>query len=89
MRAVHHSPAYVLEMRGRWRIVVPVRGKLAPKICPAEFATRAGAEAWLRSEEGALTVSLTRAGASSGRGRRPDEPAGGDATGGSAEEPRV
>ena len=89
MRAVHHSPAYVLEMRGRWRIVVPVRGKLAPKICAAEFATRAGAETWLRSEEGTLAVSLTRAGASPRSGRCPDEPAGGDATGGSAGEPRV
>jgi hypothetical protein len=64
MRAVHHSPPYVLQIRGRWRIVVPIRGKLSPKICEVEFATRASAEAWLRSEEGTITVGMARSRAS-------------------------
>ena len=35
-----HSPAYVAEIRNRWRIIVPVQGRLAPRICPQEFKTR-------------------------------------------------
>ena len=34
-----HSPAYVSEVRNRWRVVVPIRGRLAPRICPDEFDT--------------------------------------------------
>jgi hypothetical protein len=26
-----HSPAYVAELRGAWRVIVPVRGRLARK----------------------------------------------------------
>src|SRR3712207_227777 len=40
----------------QWRIVVPIRGKLTPRICATEFSSRANAEAWLRSDEGERTV---------------------------------
>ena len=26
-----HSPAYVAEFRNRWRVVVPIRGRLFPR----------------------------------------------------------
>ena len=35
-----HSPAYVAEIRKRWRVVVPIRGRLAPRVCPEEFETQ-------------------------------------------------
>ncbi len=56
MKRQNHPPAYVLEIKRRWRIVVPIRGKLTPKIHAAEFASRASAQAWLRSEDGQHTV---------------------------------
>ena len=61
-RQLDHSPAYSLEMKARWRIVVPIRGKLTPRICPDEFATREAAITWLQSEEGALAVDMLRSG---------------------------
>ena len=59
-RQLDHSPAYSLEMKARWRIVVPISGKLTPRICPEEFATREAALAWLQSEEGARAVAVLR-----------------------------
>lgn len=56
MKRHEHPPAYVLYIKRHWRVVVPVRGKLTPKICAAEFPSRASAEAWLRSDEGKLMV---------------------------------
>jgi hypothetical protein len=50
------DPAYVLQIRKHWRIVVPIRGKLTPKRCTAEFPSRASAEAWLCSDDGKRTV---------------------------------
>jgi hypothetical protein len=55
-----HSPAYVLQIKRLWRVVVPVRGKLTPRICATEFPSRASAEAWLRSGEGERTVGAYR-----------------------------
>jgi hypothetical protein len=40
----NHSPAYVLQIKKQWRVVVPVRGKLTPLICPEEFPTQAAAQ---------------------------------------------
>jgi hypothetical protein len=60
MKVVRHSPPYALQIHGRWRVVVPVRDRLTPKICPQKFPTRASAETWLQSEEGARTVELAR-----------------------------
>jgi hypothetical protein len=55
-----HSPAYVAEIRNRWRVVVPVRGRLAPRLCPEEFDTRQAALVWLESEDGVAAVALER-----------------------------
>jgi hypothetical protein len=62
MRKLNHSPAYVLQIRSRWRVVVPVRGKLTPRICPEKFPTRSSAEAWLNSDEGTCMVEVQRRG---------------------------
>jgi hypothetical protein len=56
MKGQDHPPAYALQFKRQWRIMVPIRGKLTPKICPAEFPSRGSAEAWLRSDEGKLMV---------------------------------
>jgi hypothetical protein len=56
MKRQEHSPAYVLQIKKQWRVVVPIRGKLTPRICATEFPSRASAETWLRSYEGARTV---------------------------------
>jgi hypothetical protein len=55
-----HSPAYVTPIRKMWRIVVPIRGRLSPRICPQEFDTQLAASAWLESEEGLGAVELER-----------------------------
>jgi hypothetical protein len=60
MKRQEHSPAYVLQIRRQWRVVVPVRGKLTPRICATEFPSRDHAEAWLRSDEGERTADAYR-----------------------------
>lgn len=57
MKRQDHSPAYVLEIKRQWRVVIPVRGKLTPRICATEFPSCARAEAWLHSSEGERTVN--------------------------------
>jgi len=61
-RQLNHSPAYTLEIKAKWRIVVPIRGKLTPRICPEEFATQEAARHWLHSEEGFLAIDMLRSG---------------------------
>ncbi len=56
MKRRDHPPAYALQIKRQWRIVVPISGKLTPKICPTEFPSRASAEAWLYSDDGQRTV---------------------------------
>jgi hypothetical protein len=60
MKRIHHSPAYVMRFKRAWQVVVPIRGKLAPRICPEIFPTQASAEAWLRSAEGIVAVDILR-----------------------------
>ena len=60
MRKPNHSPAYVMEIKGRWRVVVPISGRLTPRLCPEGFPSRASAEEWLRSEEGTCVVAIQR-----------------------------
>ena len=60
-----HSPAYVSEIRKRWRVVVPIRGRLSPRIWPEEFETQHAALLWLQSESGLAAVALERTRASS------------------------
>jgi hypothetical protein len=59
-----HSPAYVAEIRKKWRVVVPIRGRLSPRMCPQEFETQHAALHWLQSESGLASVALERARAS-------------------------
>ena len=56
-----HSPAYVAEIRKKWRVVVPIRGKLSPRMWPQEFETQHAALLWLQSEGGLAAVALERA----------------------------
>jgi hypothetical protein len=60
MKRQEHSPAYVLQIKKHWRVVVPIRGKLTPKICPTEFPSRASAEVWMHSDEGKQQVDAYR-----------------------------
>ncbi len=56
-----HPSAYVAEFRGGdWRVVVPVRGKLSPRIAQRSFSNQREASAWLESEAGEETVSGLR-----------------------------
>ena len=55
-----HSPAYVAEIRNRWRGVVPVRGRLTPRLCPEEFDTQHAALVWLQSGDGLAAVAVQR-----------------------------
>jgi hypothetical protein len=59
-----HSPAYVAEIRKKWRVVVPIRGRLSPRMCPQEFETQHAALLWLQSEGGLAAVALERTRAS-------------------------
>jgi hypothetical protein len=62
MRQVEgHPSAYVAELRhGDWRVVVPVRGKLSPRIAQCSFSNRNAANAWLQSEVGIHAVNVLR-----------------------------
>ena len=60
MKRQDHPPAYVLQIKRQWRVVVPIRGKLTPKICAPEFPSRGAAEAWLRSDEGEREIGTCR-----------------------------
>ena len=56
-----HPSAYVAELRqGDWRVVVPIRGKLSPRIAQRSFSSRRDACAWLQSEVGMHTVTELR-----------------------------
>jgi len=60
-QTAEHPSAYVAEIRrGHWRIVVPIRGKLSPRMAQDAFSNREDASAWLRSEAGAHAVGLLR-----------------------------
>ncbi len=55
-----HSPAYVAKIGREWRIVVPIRGKLCPKLATPMFLAREAAELWLRSSDGQECVIRLR-----------------------------
>ena len=58
-----HPSAYVAELRqGDWRVVVPIRGKLSPRIAQRSFSNRTEACAWLQSEVAMHSVSELRMG---------------------------
>ena len=56
-----HPAAYVAEFRrGDWRVVIPIRGKLSPRLAQRSFSNPYDANAWLQSETGILAVSAAR-----------------------------
>src|SRR5215212_3973311 len=57
-----HPPAYVAKLRKAWRVVVPIRGRLSPRVVPREFPTQSAALSWLASEDGQSAVARERAG---------------------------
>jgi hypothetical protein len=69
MQAVRHSSAYVMQLHGTWRVIVPIRGRLSPQVLAPGFATRAAASEWLGSAEGQSVIDLERT------QRRPIRPA--------------
>lgn len=60
MKAVRHSPAYIMQFGRYWRVVVPIRGKLTPRMCADEFASREAAATWLSSAAGQDGVAELR-----------------------------
>src|SRR5215204_4305798 len=57
-----HTPAYVAKLRRAWRVVVPVRGRLSPRIIAREFSTQSAALSWLASDDGQNAVARERSG---------------------------
>lgn len=60
MRPIRHSPPYVAELGQSWRIVVPIAGKLSPRVMSHAFPNRAAAAAFLVSQEGQAQVEQER-----------------------------
>jgi hypothetical protein len=60
VRPVRHSPPYVAELGRSWRIVVPIAGKLSPRVMSHAFPNRAAATAFLASQEGQAQVEQER-----------------------------
>src|SRR3954462_14451906 len=59
-----HPPAYVAQLRKAWRVVVPVRGRLSPRVIARAFPTQSAALSWLATEEGQSAVARERSGPS-------------------------
>jgi hypothetical protein len=57
-----HTPAYVAKLRRAWRVVVPVRGRLSPRVIARAFPSQSAALSWLASKEGQTAVARERAG---------------------------
>jgi len=57
-----HTPAYVAKLRKAWRVVVPIRGRLSPRVIARAFPTQSAAFHWLATEEGQNAVVRERAG---------------------------
>ena len=57
-----HTPAYVAKLRRAWRVVVPVRGRLSPRVIARAFPSQSAALSWLATEEGQSAVARERSG---------------------------
>ena len=57
-----HAPAYVAKLRKAWRVVVPIRGRLSPRVIARAFPSQSAAFHWLASEDGQNAVARERAG---------------------------
>jgi hypothetical protein len=55
-----HPAAYVMELKRSWRVIVPVRGKLTPRICRERFSHRIEALTWMDSAEGQRAIASAR-----------------------------
>ena len=55
-----HPPAYVAKLRKAWRVVVPVRGRLSPRLIAREFPSQSAALSWLASDDGQRAVAYER-----------------------------
>ncbi len=55
-----HPPAYLAKLRKAWRVVVPVRGRLSPRVIARAFPSQSAAFAWLSSEVGQNAVARER-----------------------------
>ena len=57
-----HPPAYVAKLRKAWRVVVPIRGRLSPRVIARAFPTQSAALSWLASDDGQSAVARERSG---------------------------
>ena len=57
-----HPSAYVAKLRKAWRVVVPIRGRLTPRLIAREFPSQSAAFHWLASEDGQSEVAHERNG---------------------------
>ena len=57
-----HPPAYVAKLRKAWRVVVPIRGRLSPRVIARAFPSRSAALTWLSSDDGQNAVARERSG---------------------------
>ena len=71
-----HPPPYVAKLRKAWRVIVPIRGRLSPRILARAFPTQSAALSWLASDDGQNAVARERAGYqhSAERGNEPQRP---------------
>ena len=71
-----HPPAYVAKLRKAWRVVVPIRGRLSPRVIARAFPSQSAALSGLVSKEGQTAVARERAGYqhSAERGNEPQRP---------------
>ena len=55
-----HPASYTMELKRSWRVIVPVRGRLEPRVCREKFAFKADALAWMNSTDGKQAIALVR-----------------------------
>jgi hypothetical protein len=57
------SAPYPAKLSGKWRVVVPISGKLFPHIVPQHFSSKSDAMEWLETPAGKAAVEeATRSG---------------------------
>ena len=57
-----HPPTYVAKLRKAWRVIVPIRGRLSPRVIARAFPTQSAAFHWLASDDGQNAVAREQAG---------------------------
>jgi len=56
----NHPAPYAMELKKSWRVIVPLRGKLEPGICPERFTSKTDALSWMHSPEGKQAIFIVR-----------------------------